>query len=47
MLDEKAREAIALKRFSLISPVLNGQVKIRKNILMLFPINLLRYLILE
>ncbi|UZQ81802.1 DDE-type integrase/transposase/recombinase [Thermoanaerobacter sp. RKWS2] len=30
MLDEKAREAIALKRFSLISPVLNGQVKNQK-----------------
>lgn len=27
MLDEKARNAIALKRFSLISPVINGQVK--------------------
>ena len=30
MLDEKAREVVALKRFSLISPVLNGQVKNQK-----------------
>ena len=27
MLDEKTRMAIALKRFSLISPILNGQIK--------------------
>ena len=26
MLDEKTRTAIALKRFSLISPIINGQV---------------------
>ena len=26
MLDENTRNAVALKRFSLISPVLNGQV---------------------
>ncbi|MBC7196712.1 MAG: DDE-type integrase/transposase/recombinase, partial [Deferribacterales bacterium] len=31
MLDEKTREAIALKRFALISPVLNGQVANQKN----------------
>lgn len=30
MLDEKIRNAIALKRFSLISPVINGQVKNNK-----------------
>ena len=27
MLDEKTRNAIALKKFSIISPILNGQVK--------------------
>lgn len=28
-MDEKTREAIALKRFSIISPILNGQVENR------------------
>ena len=27
MIDEKTRMAVALKRFSIISPILNGQVK--------------------
>ena len=30
MLDDDARNAIALKRFSLISPILNGQVNNRR-----------------
>ena len=30
MIDDKTRESIALKKFSLISPVLNGQVENQK-----------------